>query len=313
METLSDPARRLRRQFDEMAVTHREPLWRFCLKLTGSPWEAEDLVQETLLRAFARLSLSWQPIEPRAYLFRTASNVWIDQWRRQGRWVALDELPREPAAPDAIDPLEAADAMAAVVECLSAPQRVVFLLTEAFGFAHAEVAAMLGISAGAVKALRYRARVSLSAVGRDGSAGGAAANAGPRSPLLDRYVEAFNRRDVEGIVALLDPDAVNDIVGVAEERGAEIQRRNSLAEWAADPRPTRAEVREVFGRHLVLVFETPDEGADALSWFVDASTAGGRIVSQRLYCYCPELLRMVGAEIGCPVRTRGYWYEPSPA
>ncbi|MFP5379676.1 MAG: RNA polymerase sigma factor, partial [Vicinamibacteria bacterium] len=51
-DDLTAAARDLRQQFDERVAPHREGLWRYCLKLTGNPWDAEDLVQETLLRAF---------------------------------------------------------------------------------------------------------------------------------------------------------------------------------------------------------------------------------------------------------------------
>lgn len=310
LQPLTDPVRDLRRQFDEMTARHRPALWAFCLRLTGSAWDAEDLVQESLLKAFGRLTLTWQPTEPRAYLFRIAANTWVDAWRRRGAGSSLDDLDREPAAPPLVDPLDARDALSVVVRRLSPPQRVVFLLTEAFAFTHEEVADMLGSTVGAVKALRYRARRALATPPPADDAPVARA-ADP--DVVRRYVEAFNQRDVEAIVALLAPGVVNDIVGVAEERGVDAMREASLAEWAADPRRTRAEVRQVLGRELVLVYQDGHAGREALAWLVDLEVHDGAVQAQRTYCFCPELLEAAGADLGVPVHTRGYWYEAANA
>jgi len=61
----------------------RPDLHRYCRALTGSVWDAEDLVQDTLLRAFAKLGeISLRIDTPKAYLFRIASNLWVDHFRR---------------------------------------------------------------------------------------------------------------------------------------------------------------------------------------------------------------------------------------
>ncbi|MDP1570246.1 MAG: sigma-70 family RNA polymerase sigma factor [Vicinamibacterales bacterium] len=305
MDPLSDPARELRREFDERIAPHREGLWRYCLKLTGNPWDAEDLVQETLLKAFGRLSFYWQPLNLRAYLFRMASNAWIDAWRRVRPTEPLDT--HEPATLDTAgdDAFAARDALRVVVDALPPRQRVVFLLTEAFDFAAADVAGMLGMSEGAVKAARQRARVTLAARASEGDT-----RAGARrepDPVVERYLDAFNRRDVEALTALFAEDAVNEIVGSADEIGVEVMRRNSLAEWLAEPHPHRAERHEVFGREVLLVFE--DNGLEeALVWMVAPRVEEGVIRAQRIYCFNPELLTAVAAEVGVPVRTRGHWY-----
>ncbi len=61
----------------------RPDLHRYCRALTGAVWDAEDLVQDTLLRAFAKLREINDRIDnPKAYLFRIASNLWVDRFRR---------------------------------------------------------------------------------------------------------------------------------------------------------------------------------------------------------------------------------------
>src|SRR6266404_8240376 len=72
----------------------RPELHRYCRALTGSVWDAEDLVQDTLLRAFAKLGeVSLRIDNPKAYLFRIASNLWVDHFRRTEWGTPLEERP----------------------------------------------------------------------------------------------------------------------------------------------------------------------------------------------------------------------------
>ncbi len=59
LEQFEKSLRELRNQFVAMTSAHRPALWSYCLKLTGSPWDAEDLVQETMLKAFSPISEAW--------------------------------------------------------------------------------------------------------------------------------------------------------------------------------------------------------------------------------------------------------------
>jgi len=79
LEQLEHSTRELQRKFNDVIAPDREALWRYCMLLTKSPWDAEDLMQETLLKAYASLAQLFQPIYPKPYLFRIASNTWIDQ------------------------------------------------------------------------------------------------------------------------------------------------------------------------------------------------------------------------------------------
>src|SRR5258706_13000997 len=95
-------------QFVDTAEPHRSDLHRYCLRLTGSVWSAEDLVQDTLLRGYAAVGRgdlhgeSSRMRSLRAYLFRIASNLWIDQVRQSRRTAALEaQPPVEVASPDA--------------------------------------------------------------------------------------------------------------------------------------------------------------------------------------------------------------------
>src|SRR5689334_18800903 len=90
LNRLSARSRDLRGEFLDMIEVVRPALWRYCLRLTGSPWDAEDLVQDTLVRAFGRLAQNWQPTNPRSYLFRIATNGWLDS-RKAAPMLAIDD------------------------------------------------------------------------------------------------------------------------------------------------------------------------------------------------------------------------------
>ena len=81
-------------RYVDALVPLRPALYGYCRRLTGTVWEAEDLAQDTLVRAFARWGVTNPKIRnPRAYLLRTATNVWIDLQRRRetlqrGAWAS---------------------------------------------------------------------------------------------------------------------------------------------------------------------------------------------------------------------------------
>jgi RNA polymerase sigma-70 factor, ECF subfamily len=76
----------------------RRDLYAYCRQLTGNAFDAEDLVQESLTRAFTQAAQAHSPIEkPRAWLFRVATNAYVDGYRRQHPVPA--ELPERPAPP----------------------------------------------------------------------------------------------------------------------------------------------------------------------------------------------------------------------
>src|SRR5947208_11172473 len=94
---LTSTAKRSWHRFLETCEPLRPDLYRYCRYLTRSPWDAEDLAQDALARAFVTLARmnGQEPENPRAWLFRIASNLWIDQVRRR-REVAVEVA--EPAA-----------------------------------------------------------------------------------------------------------------------------------------------------------------------------------------------------------------------
>ena len=155
--------RRLRNHlFEREAGPLRAPLLAHCLRLTGERAAAEDLQQETLLRAMPLAgSLCGAPANLKAYLFKIATNLWIDQTRRRRRERTLltAENPRHASEPALSATL--ADGLAHLERTLPARELEVFLLREARGLSSAETASRLGISEAAVKMAACRARKRL--------------------------------------------------------------------------------------------------------------------------------------------------------
>jgi RNA polymerase sigma factor (sigma-70 family) len=304
LKQMGKPMRELHDHFANITEPVRPALWRYCLRLTGNAWDAEDLVQETLIKAFGRLRHYWQPLDAKSYLFRIATNAWIDL-QRKGRLPTsdLDEV-GEPASAE-VDPGERWAAMEALVAALPPRQRVVLLLIDVFDFTAGEVAAMIGSTEGAVKAALHRARTLL----RQQGAAAAPRNPKPApSPLVQRFMDAFDRRDPDGIAALCFVDASCDIVGVAEELGLAEMRKNSLRETFLLPAPMRTIFGLVDGEGVVGVLVETAPGDWRLDRVIRIEEVDGRLMRMRCYFFTPELIEHAAAQLGVPAITNGYRY-----
>jgi len=211
----------------------RAALTGHCYRMLGSAAEADDAVQETVLRAWRSLERFDGRASLRTWLYRIATNVCLDALADRSRRARpmelgpegsaddpLNELPRthwlEPipdskALPADADPSELLVlrqsirlAFVAALQHLPPRQRAALLLTEVLGWSAAEVAETLETSIAAVNSALQRARATLAT--RDVSAGGGALSES-QSRLLNRYVEAFHRYDVDALTALLREDA----------------------------------------------------------------------------------------------------------
>ncbi len=149
--------RKARRQFIDSIEPLRPELYRYCRSLTRDVWDAEDLVQETLLKAFAKLAdVHWQVDNPRAYLFRVASNHWIDQSRKAREADMPQEF--EAPAPDNPPQPDVREAMARLATSLPPVERAAVLLKDVFAFSLEDAANHLQTSVGGVKAALHRGR-----------------------------------------------------------------------------------------------------------------------------------------------------------
>ncbi len=219
----------------EQLEQYRRELVGYCYRMLGSIYEAEDAVQDTMLRAWRALTTFEDRAGLRPWLYRIATNVCIDMLKGRSRRalpmdvapIATGELrrgdPRPEAtwiqpAPDSLilppdgDPAEGAVsresvrlAFIAALQHLAPRQRAVLILRDVLRWRAAEVAVLLETSADAVNSTLRRARAALAAVDRDSA---------PSQPpvgdreLLAAYIDAFERSDVDALVGLLRDDAI---------------------------------------------------------------------------------------------------------
>src|SRR6266481_4124106 len=212
--------------------THRPALTGHCYRMLGSIVDADDAAQETMIRAWRSRDRLDERASLRTWLYRIATNVCLDELadrRRRARPMedgpagsTTDTLIQQPRThwiepiPDArvlpadADPAELAIlresirlAFVAALQHLAPKQRAVLLLMEVLGWSAAEVAETLGTSVAAVNSALQRARTTIAS--RNGS--DPAALSETQTRLLHRYVEAFERYDVDQRASLLREDA----------------------------------------------------------------------------------------------------------
>src|SRR5690348_155421 len=236
----------------------RPDLFRYCRSLTGSVWDAEDLVQDTLLRGFARLSEASQPIEnARAYMFRIASNLWIDKLRGT-REFAAEQVP-EPPQPEIPLSHEIRDAAKQLLTHLPPMERAAVLLKDVFDLSLDETATALDTTAGAVKAALHRGRAKLDEMPKEPQPP-SPAKAGTEAALLEKFVDAFNARDLNRLTAMMREDATSEMLGMWIEYGREAIGKSEKGvlrhTFASHPSSDdwRAEACDYKGEHIVLFF-----------------------------------------------------------
>jgi RNA polymerase sigma-70 factor, ECF subfamily len=217
---------------EERCEAHRVELTGYCYRMLGCAAEAEDAVQETLLRAWKSADrFDERKAALRTWLYRIAVNVCLDMTRSvQRRALAMDLGPSSPIGgylgaplgaavfvqpvPDRLvlpadgDPAEYAVrsetirlAFVAALQHLPPRQRAVLILREVLCWSAAEVAGLLDTSQAAVNSALQRARATMSVRRPPGGCGEV------DEDLLERYVKAFTADDVNGLVALLHEDA----------------------------------------------------------------------------------------------------------
>ncbi|MBO3731897.1 RNA polymerase subunit sigma-70 [Glycomyces niveus] len=224
-------------EFGDRAEPFRAELLAHCYRMTGSAQDAEDLVQETYLRAWRSFDRFEHRSSLRTWLYRIATNACLSALRQGGRRVlpsGLGPPAADPIGPHAerwVEPLPhamlasegdpavvAVDrehlrlALVAALQYLSPRQRAVLILRDVLGWPAAEVAAALEMKVGAVKSLLQRARRRMEEVRPD-----AAEVLEPDHPqarlLLRQYMEAFERADTAAFERLLRRDAVLEVAG----------------------------------------------------------------------------------------------------
>jgi RNA polymerase sigma-70 factor (ECF subfamily) len=223
--------------FDELARRYRRELHVYCYRMLGSFDEAEDHVQEVLLRAWRGREDFQGRSSPRTWLYRVATNACLDTLRRDARrrapapsgapagsrpsiatmpWVQpypdslLDEVAADQPGPEAAAVSRETISLAflAAIQLLPPRQRAVLILRDVVGWPAAEVAELLDMSVPAVNSALQRARATLRdhwPEGRLGWAPAAEPDAGQRR-LLQRFIAAHEQAEPDALIEMLRDD-----------------------------------------------------------------------------------------------------------
>ncbi len=307
---------------------HRPALTGHCYRMLGSPFDADDAVQETMLRAWRSLDRFDGRSALRTWLYRIATNVCLDALSQRSRrarpmeegpvgsvqddlvekdrthW--LEPVPDARALPADADPAERALlresirlAFVSALQHLPPKQRAALLLTEVLGWSAAEIATCLEITVAAVNSALQRARATLAT--RHAGGGDASALTETQAALLARYVEAFERYDVDALTSLLREDAILSMPPVA----LWLQGRADIHTWLAGRGsgcrgsrlvPTEANGTPAFGQYRLAA-----DGRGHTAWaLVVLETSGDAITGWNSFLDAPSLFPLFGLPLTLP-------------
>jgi RNA polymerase sigma-70 factor, ECF subfamily len=227
-------------ELEDRLEQHRAELIAFCYRMLGSPFEAEDAVQDTFVRAWRSFARFEGRAALRSWLYRIATNVCLDMLNGRERrarpmdlgpaWNpdgpigrTLPEVTWIEPVPDGLvvaavgDPAEVALsretirlAFVAALQHLPPRQRAVLILCEVLRWKAAEVAELLDTSVASVNSALQRARATLEASDVSPTDPVPAMDESQRE-LLKRYVEAFERYDMDALTSLIQEDATQSM------------------------------------------------------------------------------------------------------
>jgi RNA polymerase sigma-70 factor (ECF subfamily) len=318
-----DVAQETRRSADQLEQ-HRLELTAYAYRMLGSAFEAEDAVQETLLRAWRGIDRFEGRAALRSWLYRIATNVCLDMLGASQRRARPMELsPAKPADPDLLgdplpevtwiqpvpdarvvaadgDPAEVAEtresirlAFIAALQHLPPRQRAVLILREVLRWKADEVAELLDTTVASVNSALQRARSTLAASN--------VADTDPFRPmddaqraLLARYVDAFERYDMDALTALLHEDVTWSMPPYA----LWLQTHADIRAWCLGPGigcrdsrlvPTMANGLPAFGQYK------PDPDGGFVAWALQVlEISEGRIAGASFFLDTEVLFPLFG-------------------
>ncbi len=279
--------------------------------MTGNIWDAEDLVQDALLRVFSLLGKTDADLQnPRAYLVRTATNLWIDKVRRSAREKAIIELSggseltaatsRDVSA-DAVDAVAAAGQL---MQKLHPQERAAVVLKDVLDLSLQDTAQVLGTTVGAVKSALSRGRSRLDerleVAGLDE----------PDSALVASFMTALQQTDLDTLKAICVSDLNVEMVGGAEMASFDASKmffqhaHFVMPELGFGENP-HWQLVDYSGETIVLGFRTLN-GVEGINEVHRLQVLDGKITRVRCYCFCPDTLRAIGEDLGLAALARPY-------
>lgn len=275
--------------FVELVAEVRPDLFRYCARLTGSVFDGEDIVQETLAKAHLALGGMAEPPALKPWLFRIAHNAAMDFLKRYERkHVELVADPPETSEPEDSG-VDAELLEAALVRFVALPpaQRSALVLKDVLGHSLAETAATMGTTVSAVKAALVRARANLDRSPPPPAPPLASESSLEEHRKLRRYAELFNNRDWDGLRALMSEESRLDVVTRTRRRGAAAAEYYGRYEEIAPVEQLRAEAGSVDGLPVIALYRAGSTAVPA--YFVLIEWDGDQVALIRDFRYVPYI------------------------
>ncbi|MED1864449.1 sigma-70 family RNA polymerase sigma factor [Fictibacillus nanhaiensis] len=291
-KTLQEQSNEIRQRLDEEICDFSEPLWNYCRYLTGSPWDGEDLYQETLLKVLGGLYTRWHPTNLKSYIFRIATNTWIDLCRKEKRTLGVLSEENE-AFEELSDNLELEEALQQLDELFTPRQTAVFLLLEVFRFHGNEIASIVKTTPGAVYASVRRMKRKIQNTKHQSIKSKYTASP-QRSKIIQAYLKAFNHGDLEGMLSLISDQAHYEAsLGFLEVSKEEI-RNGSLAFGLPGHHAIEC---ELWGKRVIVVLAESDQG-QLVHDIQYQEVENNKIVYHRSFFFRKEFIVAASKELG---------------
>ncbi|MFP2961702.1 sigma-70 family RNA polymerase sigma factor [Myxococcus sp. 1LA] len=308
---------------------HRTALVGHCYRMLGSISEADDAVQETMVRAWRAMDRFEGRSSVRTWLYTIATRVCMDSLSASGRrarpmelgpaysidgpltplpansWI--EPIPDVLAVPSDADPSEQASlrqsirlAFLAALQHLPPKQRAVLLLAEVLGWPATEIAETLETSVASVNSALQRARATLSELGLDDS-DFPAPQSDAQAALLNRYVDAFERYDMDAFTALLHEEVTLNMPPFS----LWLQGHESIRGWflgrGAVCRGSRLVPTSACGSPAFGQYHASSEGEPFTPWsLIVLELSGGRIAAMTHFLDTKVLFPRFGLPLELP-------------
>ncbi|NUU74377.1 RNA polymerase sigma factor [Paenibacillus xylanilyticus] len=291
--SISKQMQQINYAFNKVIQPYRSTLWNYCLKLTGSPWDAEDLLQETLLKSFSSLSRVEQALNPKSYIFRIATNTWMDSIRKN-KLETVEIHPENTYAEKSVSYSDLYDAIDTMVQVLPPKQTSVLLLVDIYNFTAKEVAEIIASTEGAVYSLLQRARNNMKKLHSQHNKEDELKHiplSGEKKQVIKEYMDSFVNGDFQAIGTMLAEYATNEVVGRGLDIGKDQIRKNSMGDWASGgtKQNLSSSYIELWGKGAI-VFTKETESGPVLWDITTVEINDNYIVKHRSYYFCKDLL-----------------------
>ena len=264
---ISPTLARARAEFENLIKEVRPDLHRYVAHMIGSVVDAEDIVQESLAKAYYSLTETISESNLRGWLFRVAHNKAIDHLRRYDN-KNIEQLDEQLLIAEPDLPLEERELVAIALSAfvkLAPRQRASVILKDVLGYSLVEISEILNATVPEIKALLHRGRTRLRELAPSVERSATSLDEHDQQ-LLAQYAALFNARDFEAVRAMLAEEVRVDVIGRAKLFGVDDVVNNyfhnyqQTHDWHLSP-------GSVEGRPAILVYD-PKEGSDQPTYFM---------------------------------------------